>query len=744
MENEIQIVETLQIEGYTDEPTGRVYDVTLIEGGMNKAKTRFYTSEALDSMVSLANTNGLQCMADHLSASQSRDKPEGSILNVVGWFDKVRREGNKVVGNLNMLTEGAPFPHLPIAMKEAFDRGNKDLFQLSIRGSAPPKRGTIEGVKTDIIGPLTRLMSTDLVTRGGAGGQVVNLIASERDELKQGVIMDKIDVKEMLRDISTEDMAEALKETHPSLVDREEVKETQEENKEEVETKEVVVEDTLEKTVDPVVEASKIYDDIKRERFIMQAERFLNGSDLPAIMKSQIQGRIDSKVYDTMEELTVAIDYDKKVYDEVVKETRSQSPTLAPMRDFSVEEGGTFKNMDADSIYKGLVGLIGRKSTYQDVRAFVNIKEAFYNYKMMKNEPVDMFSGAQVAYAIVSEANHPFDPMLLDSSGAINEAMAEDSFVIQESIISTTFSTLLGAAMHKVFLDSYRDLAAEYGDYQKIISRTNIVTDFKAHNHTRRGIYSSLPSVAEGGTYQPLTSPGEENVALTVVKYGGTEDYTLEAIANDDLNALQSIPRDLALAAIVGRYDAVFDLFTANSGDGAQMDYDTTNLFDTSAHSNRGTTALSSDALIVGMNLMRAQTALSASGVNLFIKPKYILVPDALDRISSQMFLQDFEVGALPIAGGRNNMSMNPVKGKVEPIVIPSWSSAVDWRLVADPSRWDTIALALLQGHEEPQIVFQNDPSVGSVFTADKITIKARDIRDQDLLDHRSFFGANV
>jgi hypothetical protein len=48
--------------------------------------------------------------------------------------------------------------------------------------------------------------------------------------------------------------------------------------------------------------------------------------------------------------------------------------------------------------------------------------------------------------------------------------------------------------------------------------------------------------------YQPLTSPGNEEVTYALAKKGGTEDLTFEMIANDDVRAI-SDPGKLGLAA---------------------------------------------------------------------------------------------------------------------------------------------------------------------------------------------------
>lgn len=731
----INIVETARLNGPTQEAKGSEWDVTLIRGGFNIGRGRYYTAEALDSIVALANEKPIQCMANHMSTQEMRQRPEGDVRNVVGWFTNVRREGNEVKGTLNMLTDSAsPYPHLPEAMKQSFQRGNPNFVELSIRGSAPAKSGTVEGVRTHIVPALTHLASVDLVTRGGAGGAISNLLASERDIYKG----ENMDLKELLTDVSSDDVKAAVAETHPDLFAVAESEEP-EEIEEIIEEEEEMEDNTV------LSEAQSMLEEARRERFKGQADHVISeaATSLPEKIVTRLYKRVEENSFKTLDEVKEAVDEEVEIYSELMKPRDIGLKPMAEMR--SSSSNLYMKEMGPDEIYKALVATISGKSNYDGVRAFRSLQEAYARYQLTKGEVVNFFNGHDLATAIVREAR-AYEPLNFDPT--INEAMAEGTFNIQESVVSTTFSVLLGTAMHKVFLDSYANAAARFNDHLRIMRDPIIVTDYKQYNFTRKGVYNSLPSVGEGGTYQPLTTPGEENVILQVVKYGGTEDLTLEAIANDDLNALQRIPRDLGLAAAVGRYRAVFDLFTANSGNGVQTDYDSTNLF-AAGHNNRGTTALSSAELMIARNAMRAQTALSASEVNLFIEPRFILHPPELARLAGQLYTQDFEVdpdsaGTVTPGVGSSYNNMNPVKGFAEPIQVDYWTDSDNWYLVADPAEHETIRMALLEGHEDPMIIMQDDPSVGSVFSADKITFKVRDIRDQDVIDHRSFYGEIV
>jgi hypothetical protein len=723
-----EIYEAMTIEGSADKQ-GLEWDVVLIQGGFNSSKSRYYTKEALRSIAELADKHGLQAMADHLSMSEARDKPEGSILKVVGWYDNVRFDeaNNRVVGRLHLLSEGSPFPHLPKAMKEAFDRGNPSLYELSIRGSAEnPKIGTVEGMKTTIIGPLNRLASTDLVTKGGAGGKFLNILASDRrDSMIEG-----------LKDMNTEELVEALKETHPSLAEALTATATQEVTEET---------ETVESNEDVIAEARRVVEDVRRERWVAQAERTVaeEAKGLPSGVRSRLVNQAREGRISTPEALTEAINEEKAIYSELT----TSGPTMGE-REFNVAGGAKAGTApDSQSVWEGIVAMLKGDKVYNGTRAFHSLREAYYNFKLSQGLQISPWGGASMADAIVREATaQTYDPLVLDPG--LNEALAGDEFKIQEAVDSGTFTVILGTAMHKVFLDDYRNLAAKFNDHEKLISDPVTVNDFKPHNFTRRGVYNSLPKVNEGGTYQPLVTPGEEVVVVAVAKFGGTETLTIESIANDDLNALRAIPRDMATGAVIGRYRAIFDMFLANSGNGVTMDYDNKALFHAD-HGNRGTTALSVSSLHTAWERMLKNTALSASEATLFTKPRYVVVPPELMMLSWQLFNGSFQIDAphtgMNAASGTLSVNNpNPVKGLVEPIVVPYWTDNNNWYLVADPSEMHTIVYARLEGHEEPQLLMQDNPTVGSVFTADKITFRVRDVRDQDVLDHRAFFGAVV
>jgi hypothetical protein len=125
---------------------------------------------------------------------------------------------------------------------------------------------------------------------------------------------------------------------------------------------------------------------------------------------------------------------------------------------------------------------------------------------------------------------------------------------------SATWSLVLGDSITRRMVAEYNqpepaDLAA---DRQQIVP----INDFRTQRIDRIGGYGVLPGVNQGAPYQPLTSPTNEEVTYAITKRGGTEDVTLEMIANDDVRAISRIPIKLGLAAAKTVYQYVWNFIT--------------------------------------------------------------------------------------------------------------------------------------------------------------------------------------
>jgi hypothetical protein len=297
----------------------------------------------------------------------------------------------------------------------------------------------------------------------------------------------------------------------------------------------------------------------------------------------------------------------------------------------------------------------------------------------------------------------------------------QDAHRMKASINTLSFDQIFGDAAHKQMIEDYAALGMD--DWKKIVKIVPL-SDFKTVHRIRKGGYGNLPVVAEGADYLALTTPGDEEQSYAPTKKGGTEDLTLEAIKNDDTGGVRDIPLSLARSAKQTLREFVFnDLLASNP----TMGYDLTALFHAN-HGNLGSAALDATSLTARRQAMARQSRLT-NGKRLNIRAQYLLVPVDLDKTA-------FDLTAKP--GDFTPTSADYTRTfQLEPIVVPEWTDATDWCLIADPRLCPTIEIGFVDGNEEPQLFVQDAPNGGSMFNADKLIYKIKHPYGGVNLDHR-------
>ncbi|MFZ5530300.1 MAG: hypothetical protein ACOY4U_04520 [Pseudomonadota bacterium] len=287
----------------------------------------------------------------------------------------------------------------------------------------------------------------------------------------------------------------------------------------------------------------------------------------------------------------------------------------------------------------------------------------------------------------------------------------------RESLDSSSFANVLGSSITRRLVAEY-NAAADYDIYRNLCTAVP-VNDFRTQERTRYGGYGDLPAVAESGAYAPLASPTDEKATYAVTKRGGTEDVTLEMIKNDDVGSIQRIPVKLGRAAKRTLSKFVLDFIRTNP-----TIYDGLALFH-ATHGNLGSAALDATSLAARRLAMLKQAELSSTD-RLGIGPKYLWVPVDLQESAVNLFNRNTNLDKTFV----QTMSL-------EIMPVWYWTDATDWALSADPRDIPTIELGFLDGNEEPELFVQDNPSVGSMFSNDKLTYKMRHIYGGNVLDFR-------
>ena len=286
--------------------------------------------------------------------------------------------------------------------------------------------------------------------------------------------------------------------------------------------------------------------------------------------------------------------------------------------------------------------------------------------------------------------------------------MAESLGVMREAIASTTWADALGDSITRRMQAVYTGLTQL--DAWKRVATWGPVQDFRTQERVRIGGYGNLPAVAQGDPYAALSSPGDDKATYAASKRGGTESVTLEAIKNDDVQALRRIPMELALAAKNTLYEFVFDFFKVNAAI-----WDTKALYHAD-HANLFTAALDKDEFAKHRLAMLKQTR-AGSGKRLATGPATLLIPFELQETAFNLFVRGQNLDKTFV------QTVNP-----EIIPVAYWTDANDWCTVADPNVLPVIEIGFLDGREEPELFVQDQPNAGSMFSNDKTTYKIRHI----------------
>jgi hypothetical protein len=325
--------------------------------------------------------------------------------------------------------------------------------------------------------------------------------------------------------------------------------------------------------------------------------------------------------------------------------------------------------------------------------------------------------------------------ILQESSGYVPPTEREGKLYryLRESGSTSTWAEILGDSIRRKMIREYED--PNLNLWRSIVSEISNISDFRTVHRMRLGGYGVLETVGEKGTYPQLTTPADEEATFAIAKKGGVEDLTIEMIANDDVGAIRRIPVLLGQAAIQTLYREVFDLLRLNKVifDGKTLAH--------ADHGNISSNELSSEELDVARQSMRKQKAFGDDkkvlGASLL--PKWLLVSPNRERLATQISTSPTLVGATGNAATEPNLHRG-----IQPLVVDYWDDPNDWWVVGDPRRVPTIEVGFWNGREEPELFVQDQPNVGSVFSADKISYKIRHVWGLTVLDFRGFFGALV
>ena len=713
------------------EITGRQWGIVIIQEGMSKNRNR-YGRKVLEAAAPMYE--GARIYADH---QESERRFGRSVNDCIGFLKDVKPV---MLGAKEAAGQGGTFALAATAvitkeawqreLKEAYEAGKPDLYGFShdVKASAITAMEQATGRAFYDVQVIEGVDSVDLVTNPAAGGRVVRLVASntpattlQGDErmltkmieaIRKSGRTDLIAKLEALGATPTEDQVlglyEGLMAAQPAQPAAAQA------------TREAVT------TPAPAAQPTQVTEAVTPQRMaiveaqLLEARRaglrhFLAAGlaecSLPEAVRADIRAEFDPMIAAPALALTEA---------DITGRIRRQVELFGKLAEGGIVLPGPGARPAAQVIKD-------KSEKFQEaLNEFFGVKVEGTKekpvYKTVEPDGMRSFRGLYVDFT--GDRN---------ITGRVSEAVR-----LSEALTTASFDQILGDSITRRMVAEYNG-SVNLQTWRGTIARTVPVNDFRTQRRMRMGGYGNLTTVAQGAPYPSLTSPTDEEATYAPAKRGGTEQLTIEMIANDDVGAIRRIPTKLARAAGQTLHEFVWDFLRLNSNV-----YDGTALAAAGHGNNISTTALSATQVQTARLRMKNQGDMSNSK-RIGLVPRYLIGPNDLEDLIYQIVGADRAIPDSSLSAQAAPAAPNPVQRySLQPIIVEYWTDANDWWMAASLDQSDMIEVGFLNGREDPELFVQDQATAGSMFSNDVITYKIRHIYGGAVVDFRPFFGGIV
>jgi hypothetical protein len=306
-------------------------------------------------------------------------------------------------------------------------------------------------------------------------------------------------------------------------------------------------------------------------------------------------------------------------------------------------------------------------------------------------------------------------------------------------ISSSTFTYVLGNTLGRRLVGIYKALS--YLE-ELLISVKKPVKDFRTQEAVLVGGFPDLSTVdPEAADYQEIAGVTDEESTYAIGQKGNILTITRKTIINDDISIIQRLIDGLGRAArrTHAKYVWAFFIDNAACSDGTAW------FTGAGLHVNLGAAALTHATALIAYKALGTMTE-KDSGERLgllsdpSVKPNLVGPIDIMETIQKIATEDFYYTGAADLT----TKTPNPLKGKVNPVVVPLFTDAADWGLLLPPQLADMVEMGYLNGREEPELFVADMPQSEQVFIADKIRHKIRHEYAGAMIDFRTGYKGVV
>jgi hypothetical protein len=669
---------------------GFTWDVTVISEGVSD-NLFLHKRENLPELAGLCE--GAKVYANHVPDNKKPQLPERDIRECVGWLENCRVENggakHKIKGKFHIV-ESARW--LRDMVRSAFLKGKTNLVGFSIETRGDWAYANHGGQAVREVLKYNRLYSVDVVNEPSAGGSFDAMVRESRNKQLREELMD-------IQNLTKEE----LRKLRPELF---------EDDKPEVKT-EPIAEGT--KPEPPPVDPDMV--ELKKA----QCRTIISETKLPAEMQKALEGKLlsgaDVSISEVQKKVAEMVAFCGEFLDAKERKAKEDYGDMVTEAGMSPVE----KNIERlrNFFAPGRSAMDSFKEIYKDLTGDRHLSFA-----------PNRLTNARLSEAARCQADH-YGKMISEGKHKQVPGYADGRQVWQSQWISeitrTNWSALYGDIIHKSVLEWAKvgPIGKWRDEVDMVVSIKKRLEDFEDDAHYQMGGLDVLDIVAEAGPYTEFGGGGLEKTSYTPDKRGNLFTITREMVLGDRIGQIKQIPKQIA---IVSYYALWYFVFQTSLNANPNMSYDATALFAV-AHNNigsgPGTEVLSATNLDNAINRMAQQTMPGApSTFPVGVRPKILMCGPKNRVLAKELVAEDRKVNS-----SEDSTLSNFYKdyGLTSYIVLENMSAAADnWWLCADPDLWETFVLGFVLGREEPEVITQDDPTVGSMFTNDQMTWKAR------------------
>jgi len=725
---------------------GKIWKVVLIEEGMS-LNGRLYTREVLRDAYDRKIFEGIPAFAflyrsaDGLILDHAPDGVDTMAFpkDVAGFHKNVRFEETSS-GKMGLTAE---FHFMDDVLRhkrmESWKAGNPALFGFSIDAVGEGDQLTKETVEVKYI---VRANSDDLVSHPAAGGRFVRMVASLARKgriLKEDGSMDK---KALLLQL--------ISEVEPSLLEGKKTEELSESDLLKMIQDERFsdIRATFAAIAGAGVNTPAASDDAKVAALVNEAMRPIREAQQKAAVEAAIrEAKLDgnAEAADLVRDLAAKAPGDAghlaacvKRAQKLVESAGWEDPKLGNVH-VKEDQGDKYRRAIEGAIAgRPQNGIPPFKSLRHMVERTTGLRDLGPNDIMAV---ANSLMGSVLAQWEDWRAGHRDSKNQPILTGPLTESwkskirrIGESKFGLKETVNLSQLNVIFGDSITRQMIAEYA--LPQLNDWRAITSKIGTVDDTRTQRRERMGQYGDLSVVTEGGSYTAITSPSDEEVTLTVTKYGNYEQITQEALLRNDLSWFARIPVNLSRTAMQNVRKTFWAFFITNP-----TIFDSVALF-AAGHNNTNTNALSVSAVSTGRQRMRRQDAYDGGGSGFHELgsgnlPKYLIVPPELENTANQISSSQFEPSS-------NLFQVANLHRGLQIVVVDHATSATAWWMSADPSNTPTFEVDFVGNSDAPELWTQDDPTQGEPFNSDQIRVKVRNWYGIAALDFRGLYRGNT